>query len=301
MKFNIRVTDNDWFRFLNQIPLDEVNFWMPSGKQGFDALQRGEPLLFKLAAPNNHIAGGGFFVTFRRLPVSLAWRAFGEKNGVASETQFRAIINKHRAKYGQHEFDPVIGNIILTAPFFFKRSEWLNPPEDWHPNIQQGKNYDTSTAIGAKLWSEVEQRLQTTKPTRPLAVHDVPEKPAPVGRGAFEIMVTEAYHRRCAITGEKTLPVLKAAHIKPPAKSGINETSNGLLLRADVDILFRRGYLTVTPDYRVEVSRRIKEDYENGRDYYARQGQPLVTLPADSRDRPANSLLRWHNENVYLG
>lgn len=147
----------------------------------------------------------------------------------------------------------------------------------------------------------MEQRLQTTKPTRPLAVHDVPEKPAPVGRGAFEIMVTEAYHRRCAITGEKTLPVLKAAHIKPPAKSGINETSNGLLLRADVDILFRRGYLTVTPGYRVEVSRRIKEDYENGRDYYARQGQPLVTLPADSRDRPANSLLRWHNENVYLG
>ncbi len=92
-----------------------------------------------------------------------------------------------------------------------------------------------------------------------------------------------------------------ASHIKPPNKSGSNETSNGLLLRADVDILFRRGYLTVSPGYHVEVSRRIKEDYENGRDYYARQGQPLVTLPADSRDRPENGLLRWHNENVYLG
>lgn len=88
MKFNIRVTDNDWFRFLNQIPLDEVNFWMPSGKQGFDALQRGEPLLFKLAAPNNHIAGGGFFVTFRRLPVSLAWRAFGEKTASPAKRNF---------------------------------------------------------------------------------------------------------------------------------------------------------------------------------------------------------------------
>ncbi len=107
--------------------------------------------------------------------------------------------------------------------------------------------------------------------------------------------------RQCAITGEKTLPVLRAAYIKPPKKSGQNETRNGLLLRADVDILFRRGYLTVTPGYRVEVSIRIKEDYENGRDYYARQGQPLVTLPADSRERPENNLLRWHNENVYLG
>jgi putative restriction endonuclease len=28
-------------------------------------------------------------------------------------------------------------------------------------------------------------------------------------------MVTEAYHRRCAISGEKTLPVLNAAHIQP--------------------------------------------------------------------------------------
>lgn len=27
--------------------------------------------------------------------------------------------------------------------------------------------------------------------------------------------MTEAYHRRCAISGEKTLPVLEAAHIKP--------------------------------------------------------------------------------------
>lgn len=301
MRFNIRITDNDWFRFLSQIQPDEVNFWMPSGKQGFAALERGEPLLFKLAAPNNHIAGGGFFVTFRRMPLSLAWRAFAEKNGVASEAQFRAIINKHRAKYSQYEIDPVIGNIILTAPFFFKRSEWLDVPEDWHPKIQQGKTYETRTVIGAKVWKEVEQRLQAARMTSPLVVQDVPDEPAQVGRGVFEILVTEAYHRRCAITGEKTLPVLKAAHIKPPNKSGSNETRNGLLLRADVDILFRRGYLTVTPDYRIEVSRRIKEDYENGREYYLRQGQPLITLPAHSAERPDPGLLGWHNENVYIG
>ncbi|WP_342672633.1 HNH endonuclease [Candidatus Nitrospira nitrificans] len=35
--------------------------------------------------------------------------------------------------------------------------------------------------------------------------------------------MTEAYGRRCAVTGERTLPALEAAHIKPFAKSGPNQ------------------------------------------------------------------------------
>ncbi|MFA5536800.1 MAG: HNH endonuclease, partial [Bacillota bacterium] len=34
-----------------------------------------------------------------------------------------------------------------------------------------------------------------------------------IGQGAFKVLITDAYQRRCAITGEKTLPVLEAAHI----------------------------------------------------------------------------------------
>ena len=36
-----------------------------------------------------------------------------------------------------------------------------------------------------------------------------------LGQGYFRVLVTETYQRRCALTGEKTLPVLEAAHIKP--------------------------------------------------------------------------------------
>ena len=49
-----------------------------------------------------------------------------------------------------------------------------------------------------------------------------------LGQGAFRVVVTEAYHRRCAISGEKTLPVLEAAHIKPYTQEGPHEISNGL-------------------------------------------------------------------------
>jgi len=45
MKLYIGVTDNDWYRFLSQLPnIDEVNFWQPSGKQPFDRLKPGERL-----------------------------------------------------------------------------------------------------------------------------------------------------------------------------------------------------------------------------------------------------------------
>src|SRR6056297_4310427 len=76
-----------------------------------------------------------------------------------------------------------------------------------------------------------------------------------LGQGGFRILVTEAYHRRCAITGEKTLPVLDASHIKPYGKDGPHRTSNGLLLRQDMHNLFDRGYMTIDEDYKIIVSR----------------------------------------------
>jgi putative restriction endonuclease len=42
-----------------------------------------------------------------------------------------------------------------------------------------------------------------------------------------------------------------------------------------VHTLFDRGYLTVPPDYRVEVSRRLKDEFDNGKEYYALQGKSI--------------------------
>ena len=116
-----------------------------------------------------------------------------------------------------------------------------------------------------------------------------------LGQGAFRVLVTDAYRRRCAITGERTLPVLDAAHIKPYSESGPHRLDNGLLLRTDVHTLFDAGYLTVTPDLRVRVSRRIREEFENGRDYYALDGRKL-TGPVASAPPPKREYLEWHSD-----
>jgi putative restriction endonuclease len=91
---------------------------------------------------------------------------------------------------------------------------------------------------------------------------------------------------------------LDAAHIKPYSLGGSHNPSNGLLLRQDIHTLFDRGYLTVTPDYRVEVSCRLKDEFDNGKEYYALRGK-TIALPEASAFRPSPQQLTWHNDNVY--
>lgn len=307
MEYFVGVTDNSWYRNLAELQPDEVNFWRPRGKL-FGALPVGAPFLFKLHSPENFIAGGGFFVRAERLPLSLAWDAFGEKNGAPDIHELRRLI---RTRGAGGEADPEIGCIILNEPFFFPREQWIRVPENWKQNIVTGKRYSTDDAIGRALWQRVVELLPIAG-----ASHDrMPEGVAEgtplygteylsrtrLGQGAFRILVTGAYRRCCAISAERTLPVLQAAHIKPFVDSGPNRTDNGLLLRSDFHILFDRGYLTVTRDYRVEVSRRIKEQFQNGRDYYPLHGQRLIVLPDSTADRPNREFLEWHNSKVYLG
>lgn len=248
MKIWVGVTDNSWFEFLSKTGADEVNFWQPSGTAPFVSLPPGTPFLFKLKRPNNHIAGGGFFVKFVILPVHLAWDAFGEKNGAPSLAELDRLMRPLIPDQKASSFN--IGCTILTNPFFFSGDQWIAAPEDWSSNIVRGKTYDTENQIGARLWKEVERRQSLG--IDPLRVEEQPAQygapflaQARLGQGAFRVLVTEAYKRRCAITGESTLPVLEAAHIKPFSQSGFNNAFNGLLLRSDFHKLFDLGLVTL--------------------------------------------------------
>jgi putative restriction endonuclease len=119
-----------------------------------------------------------------------------------------------------------------------------------------------------------------------------------LGQGGFRSKIIDAYDRRCAVTGERTLPALEAAHIVPYAQAKLHDVQNGLLLRADLHKLFDDGYLTINPEYRVEVSKRIKTEYENGRDYYSLHGRKIA-LPADPGLSPRQEYLAHHASRIY--
>ena len=300
MKFWVGVTDKNWFEYLTSINPDEVNFWKPGG-QGFGAIEVGSPFLFKLHSPINKIVGGGFFIRSEQLPLSLAWDAFENKNGSSNISNLRNSINSYRKS---QESDPTIGCIILNQPFFFSEDKWIDVPSSFAKNIVTGKTYDTSEAEGERLWNEVLLRFNDVNResivAEPLAAYGNEYLiKSRLGQGAFRILVTDAYNRNCAISGEKALPVLQAAHIKPFNEQGPNSINNGLLLRSDLHILFDRGYLTVTPEYKIEVSRKIKEEFNNGKHYYTFHGKELYALPKLITDRPSLDFIRWHNEDVF--
>ena len=308
MKGFVGVTDNDWFSFLSQQQgIDEVNFWQPGGSRAFKSLNPGEPFLFKLHAPHHYIVGGGFFAHSTILPVSLAWSAFGMKNGASSLSEMRRRTEKYRRTKPLPVEDYKIGCILLTQPFFFIPQDWIPVPPDFSLNIVQGKTYDLTVNHGMRLWEQVQQRLGAIPgPVKEqIAVAEAelrygePMLVLPrLGQGSFRVLVTDAYQRRCAITQEKTLPALEAAHIKPFSESGPHRVDNGLLLRSDIHRLFDSGYVTITTDHHFEVSNRIKDEFDNGEEYRALHGKK-IWIPQDQRFQPGSDYLAWHNDIVF--
>lgn len=305
MRYWTGVTDNRWYSNLaSQSGATEVNFWHPSGRASFTSLPEGTPFLFKLKRPHHHIAGGGFFIKFVTLPLELAWEAFGTKNGANTFEEFVSLIRAARGRDADHSKD--IGCSILGEPFFLPRDSWIPLDGDFAGNIVSGKSFDTADgSAGARIWNSVENAMLLSAP-RATAVAERPVlRGAPVlytprrGQGTFRALVTNAYGRRCAITGESTLPVLEAAHIRPVADEGLHNTYNGLLLRSDFHKLFDIGLVTVTPEHRVLVSRRIKDLWFNGKAYNRLHGERLAAVPNSPEDRPHADLLRWHNETKF--
>lgn len=299
------ITDQSWYEFLRARPhLDEVNFWKPGGG-GFQAIGSGEPFLFKTHSPSNLLVGGGFLSSSTRLKISEAWEIFGEANGVDSLDTMRARIAHYRREPLLASEDPEIGCVLLRDVYFVSEARAEPAPHDWGRGIMQGKSYDLSEA------SHVEDAIARLLLANHIEAGIPSEVPGPMfgdprftlprlGQKSFKAVVLAAYQRRCAITGAKIAPTLDAAHIRPVAAGGPNLLSNGLLLRSDVHTMFDRGLLGIDPSKRtLRVSPRLRSDFGNGDDFYAREGHGLLVLPTRPVDRPQREALEWHMDEVF--
>jgi putative restriction endonuclease len=308
----VAVTDNDWHTFLrSRGELDEVNFWRPTATTP-TRLPVGTPWFFKAKAPVNAIVGGGFFAHYSSMPISVAWDAFGEKNGAHDFRTFeKALLRLRREPAGGDPLarqNPIIGCVILSSPFFLEPADYVRVPDDWRDQIVSGKTYDLTTSAGAELWAAVQGRLAAGLALggRPPPPPFSPAVGAPrimiprLGQGGFRFAVVDAYAKRCAVTGERTLPAIEAAHIRPFSAVQRHEITNGIALRSDIHRLFDQGYVTIDADYRFRVSRAIRDEFENGRDYYALH-ERSIRLPERQNDHPDQQSLEWHGATLYRG
>jgi putative restriction endonuclease len=315
----VAVTDHDWFQFLSaQKDLDEINFWQPGGPISPRQLDVGAPVVLKLhKRDGGGIAGFGRLARFEPLPVWLAWEAFEQKNGRPDFASFCSAIEARRGVAAREKSveDHVIGCLMLSMPVFLPPTEVVEPPRDWSDNIVRGKYYDLTRGEGARIWHDLQSRLRVRPgvyehlpPDTPAERYGAPIIVTPrLGQGTFRVAVTAAYDRACAVTGEHSLPVLEAAHVRPYADGGEHAVPNGLLLRSDLHRLFDKGYVAVVAEgsgeatrYRFLVSQRLKSDYENGRSYYPLHGQ-FIQPPALAADRPDPAALAWHLQSKFRG
>lgn len=316
----VGVTDWEWYRFLHGRGATEVNFWQPSGGRRFGAIPEGAPFLFKSHySCGNRIVGGGFLSGWASLPMTRAWDFFGEDNGCATVEEMRTRIRKYRRKtLDEGGADPEIGCIMLRDVQFFDPDEAPDAPPGWSSNIVQGRSYDLASPEGSYL----EQVLHAlVRRHLSLVPSDVPGQgdsdsagavlgevfgrprltPVRVGQAAFKALVQEAYGRRCAVTGNKIVPVLQAAHIRPVTDHGENRVDNGLLLRSDVHALFDRGYLGVHPQKKtLLVSPCLRTEWGNGEEFYQRAASDeTIGMPRRHLDQPSVDFLTWHADTVF--
>jgi putative restriction endonuclease len=256
------------------------------------------------------IAGYGFFSHYSYLPLSVAWDTYGIANGAPDFATVHERLLRYRSRFGMSastKEDFSLGCILLVAPVFLDNDDWIRDPYDFARNSPPGQTYDLTKGEGERIWSECLARSNAYQST-PSTIADrtirggygepVLVRPR-FGQKSFRIAVLDAYDRRCSVTNERTLPALEAAHIREYHDVQTHTLPNGILFRADIHKLFDAGYVTVTPDLRFEVSRRIKEQFENGRDYYRLHGSE-IRLPANLAHRPDSEALWWHNEKRFL-
>ena len=122
-----------------------------------------------------------------------------------------------------------------------------------------------------------------------------------VNQGFFRKAVLAAYNFQCCITGLEIPELLNASHIIPWSKDEANRVNprNGLCLNAIHDRAFDRGFLTITPDFTVKISKSVKQ----GNVSEAVQGFLLrydgIEINKPAKFLPDPKFLKYHNRNVF--
>jgi len=86
---------------------------------------------------------------------------------------------------------------------------------------------------------------------------------ARLDQARFRGLMLRIFNGKCVLSGCGEPVALEACHVIPFAEEGFDEANNGLLLRADLHLLFDNGLLSVCPETCTwHFAERLRSDYE---------------------------------------
>jgi len=121
-----------------------------------------------------------------------------------------------------------------------------------------------------------------------------------INQNFFRRMILGSYDEHCCITGLSIPELLVASHIKPWAVDKTNRTNpqNGLCLNALHDKAFDRGLISLSDDYQIIVSKKIRHvKKEPERQFLLRFEGQKITLP--KRFIPNKEFVTFHRNNIF--
>lgn len=123
-----------------------------------------------------------------------------------------------------------------------------------------------------------------------------------VNQKFFRDMIVGLYKTQCCITGLKNQNLLVAAHIMPWAKDGKNRMNpvNGLCLNELHDKAYEAGLISITPDYKIQISPVLKKQKkeEAVQQFFLRYENQSIILPP--KHLPDTSFLDKHYSERFI-
>ncbi len=127
--------------------------------------------------------------------------------------------------------------------------------------------------------------------------------PEPVRNQGFRRAIVAAYDNYCAVSGIRILTAdnrsaVEACHIVPWSISKNDNPTNGIALSKLCHWVFERGLLSITPEYKVRLSRELLADYNSPGNLAQLEGRS-IRLPNEKALRPGREYLAWHAKKLF--
>lgn len=120
-----------------------------------------------------------------------------------------------------------------------------------------------------------------------------------VNQNVFRKMILKIYNQSCCVTGLNIPEINRASHIIPWAEDDSKrlDPRNGLCLSATYDAAFDRNLISLDDEYRIIVSKNIKEygTKKCVKEYFSDKEGMKITLPATYK--PSKEYLAVHRNN----
>ena len=122
-----------------------------------------------------------------------------------------------------------------------------------------------------------------------------------VKQAFFRKTVLSSYLGRCCISQVAEPRLLIASHIIPWSEDKSNRLNprNGLCLSALHDRAFDSGLITVTTDFRVRISNRLKRNMDNSFIHAAIGKIENMPIKLPEKFVPESAFLEWHHQNRF--